>query len=57
MKKFKVAIIGCGNIFAMHAQSLKELENTEVIAVCDIKEDRAKEKSNIKMECLQLSMQ
>lgn len=44
MKKFKVGIIGCGNIFAMHAQSIKEMENTEIVAVCDIKEDRASEK-------------
>jgi len=42
MEKFKVGIIGCGNIYRMHAQSLKLLDNAEIIAVCDIKEDRAK---------------
>lgn len=46
MKKFKVAIIGCGNIFAMHAQSIKEIKNTEIVALCDIKEERAKEKAS-----------
>ncbi|MBX4260088.1 Gfo/Idh/MocA family oxidoreductase [Clostridium estertheticum] len=46
MKILKVAIIGCGNIFPMHAQSIKEVENAEIVAVCDIKEDRAKEKAD-----------
>lgn len=45
MKKFKVAIIGCGNIFPMHAVSVSHLENAELVAVCDIKEDRAKAKA------------
>lgn len=44
MKKFKVGIIGFGNIFGMHTQSIKEMENTKIVAVCDIKEDRASEK-------------
>ncbi len=44
MKKFKSAIIGCGNIFPMHAQSIRSLDNAEVVAVCDIKKDRAKAK-------------
>lgn len=46
MRNFKVAIVGCGNIFPMHAQSVKNLENTEIIAVCDINEDRARAKGN-----------
>ncbi|MDF2504837.1 Gfo/Idh/MocA family oxidoreductase [Clostridium sp.] len=46
MKIFKAAIIGCGNIFPMHAQSVKALENAEIVAVCDLKEDRAREKAN-----------
>lgn len=45
MKIFKVAIIGCGNIFPMHAESVKALENTKIVAVCDVKEARAKEKA------------
>jgi len=45
MKIFKVGIIGCGNIFPMHAQSIKVLENAKVACVCDIVEDRAKLKA------------
>ena len=37
MKKFRVGIIGCGAIFMMHAYPLHMLENTEIVAVCDIK--------------------
>ena len=41
MKKFRVAIIGCGAIFPMHATSIKICEYTELVAVCDIIEERA----------------
>ena len=37
----KVAIIGCGNIFTMHSTSCAHLDNAELVAVCDIKPDRA----------------
>ena len=37
----KVGIIGCGNIFTMHATSCDHLENAHLVAVCDIKKDRA----------------
>ena len=49
MKVFRVGIIGCGTIFPMHAQSLKELtaKGPELVAVCDVKTNRAKEKSKI----------
>ena len=46
MKIFKVAIIGCGNIFPMHAQSVKGLENAKIVAVCDIKEEGPRIKQN-----------
>lgn len=45
MKNFKVAIIGCGNIFPMHAESIKGISNAKLVAVCDIKEYRVKEKA------------
>ncbi|MEG2003482.1 MAG: Gfo/Idh/MocA family oxidoreductase [Clostridia bacterium] len=45
MKKFRVAIIGCGNIFPMHAVSVTRCPNAELVAVCDTKEDRAKAKA------------
>ncbi|WP_438349862.1 Gfo/Idh/MocA family protein [Paenibacillus sp. FA6] len=43
MSKFKVAIIGCGNIFPMHAISIQLSDDAELVAVCDNKEDRAKQ--------------
>lgn len=42
---FRVGIVGCGNIYPMHAYPVNELGCTEVVAICDIKEDRAKAKS------------
>jgi UDP-N-acetyl-2-amino-2-deoxyglucuronate dehydrogenase len=43
MSKFKVAIIGCGNIFPMHASSIQLSDAAELVAICDNKEDRAKQ--------------
>lgn len=42
MTKQRVGIIGCGNIFPMHAVSVQLSGLAEVVAVCDVKEDRAK---------------
>ncbi|GIP38093.1 oxidoreductase [Paenibacillus sp. J31TS4] len=42
MTPFKTAIVGCGKIFPMHATSVRLSEMAELVAVCDIKEDRAK---------------
>lgn len=42
MATLRAAIIGCGTIFPMHAQSLKNIKGVELTAVCDIKEDRAR---------------
>lgn len=39
--RHKAGIIGCGNIFPMHAMSLKNLDFVDIVAVCDVKEDRA----------------
>lgn len=47
----KVGIVGCGNIFTMHATSCHHLENAQLVGVCDIKKDRADaaaEKYNVK---------
>lgn len=44
MEKIRVGIVGCGNIFPMHAQSIKEIDGVKIVAVCDIKEERAKDK-------------
>lgn len=45
MKKLRVGIIGCGNIFPMHAYPASKRNEVDLIAVCDNKEDRAKEKA------------
>ena len=45
MKKLRAAVIGCGNIFPMHAQPAFTRENVELVAVCDIKEDRAQKEA------------
>lgn len=42
MKKYKVGVIGCGNIFPMHAQSLVNTPGVTIQAVCDIKPGRAR---------------
>lgn len=41
MKTYKVGLIGCGNIFPMHAMSLKNINGVKIQAVCDIKIGRA----------------
>lgn len=41
MAKYKVGVVGCGNIFPMHAVSINQLDNAELSAVCDIKSDCA----------------
>lgn len=43
MKKLKVAVIGCGCISVMHLDSIKALEESELVAVCDTKIERANE--------------
>ncbi len=41
MEKLKVAVIGCGNISVMHLDSISAFEDVELVAVCDIKLERA----------------
>lgn len=50
MKKLKVGIVGCGNIFPMHALPVTRMEMSELAAICDIKEDRAS-KWSMKLGC------
>ncbi|PUU93474.1 Gfo/Idh/MocA family protein [Halanaerobium sp.] len=42
MEKLKSAIIGCGNIYKVHADALQKNENAELKYVVDIREERAK---------------
>lgn len=51
MNKLKVAVIGCGRISIMHLEAIEALEESELVAVCDIKPERARqisERYNIK---------
>lgn len=42
MIKHKFAIIGCGVIGKVHAECLTYIENAELVAVCDVVEERAR---------------
>lgn len=42
MEKMRVGIIGCGKIFPMHAVSVSKLDQVQLVAVCDVKEERAR---------------
>lgn len=42
---FRVGIIGCGTIFPMHAESLKNVKGVKIVSVCDLKRSRASEKA------------
>ena len=46
----KIGIVGCGNIFTMHATSAHHLENAQIVGVCDIKKNRA-DKAAKKYNC------
>jgi UDP-N-acetyl-2-amino-2-deoxyglucuronate dehydrogenase len=52
MNKLRVGIIGCGNIFPMHAESVRQAcaEIAQIAAVCDNKKDRA-ENAGRKYNC------
>jgi len=39
--KLKMAVVGVGNMGCLHARDIHELTNTELVAVCDSKRDRA----------------
>lgn len=41
----KVALIGCGGMGNHHARVLTEMENVEIVGVCDIVEEKAQKTS------------
>lgn len=45
MGKTRVAFIGTGNIFEMHIAAYKLMDNVEIVALCDIVEERVKQKA------------
>ena len=42
MEKFKAAIIGCGNIYSMHADAIINSEHSQLAAVADIDAEKAR---------------
>ena len=40
-KKFRVALVGCGVIAPNHLSALADLDETEIVALCDIRPERA----------------
>ena len=40
MKTFNIALVGCGTISYNHLTALRELDNVNVVALCDIKPER-----------------
>lgn len=42
MNTYKFALIGCGRICYKHVESLKNIKNAEIVAVCDIIPEKAK---------------
>ena len=46
MTKLKFGLVGCGRISKKHIEAIKENKKAELVAVCDIKKERAKEVGN-----------
>ena len=46
-KKFKTAIIGCGGISVTHITALQAIGNADIVALCDIREDRLENASKL----------
>ena len=42
MKKLKLGLIGCGSMMGTHVKGVLQLDNVEIVAVCDIIEENAK---------------
>lgn len=43
----KIAVVGCGSVSKMHFKALSENPNTQIVAVADIKHERADEKASL----------
>lgn len=46
MEKVRVGIIGAGGISELHTQGYQKLENVELVAVCDLDEEKARNYAN-----------
>ncbi|WP_026677390.1 Gfo/Idh/MocA family oxidoreductase [Fictibacillus gelatini] len=45
MAKLKIGVVGAGSISDMYLQSYEKNERAEIDAICDLNEERAKEKA------------
>ena len=43
MEKLKLGLVGCGAMMGTHVKGVLQVENVEIVAVCDIVEENAKE--------------
>ena len=41
MRRLRTALIGCGKVGQIHAAALRDLPESELVAVCDSGRDRA----------------
>lgn len=52
MKQYKVALVGCGTISYNHLTALSKLDHVKVVALCDIKPEKAEERAaQFKLDC------
>ncbi len=42
MEKFKLGLVGCGSMMANHVKGVNDMDNVEIVAVCDLVEESAK---------------
>ena len=42
MKKLRLGLVGSGNMMAIHVKGVLQLDNVEIVAVCDIVEENAR---------------
>jgi predicted dehydrogenase len=42
MKRTKLGLIGCGGMGNYHAKILAEMDDVEIVGVCDLVEDKAR---------------
>lgn len=47
MKKARIGLVGAGNIANAHLQAYSKIDNVEIVAICDINEERLKETADL----------
>src|SRR5438067_1988072 len=46
MKSVRIAFLGTGGIAGHHLKQLRDVEGTEIVALCDVAEERARERAS-----------